>query len=42
MGQVYDDSMADLAVEPCVIERDEMAEALMETPAKLRKGMAPQ
>lgn len=41
MGQIYDDLLAGLAVEPCVIERDQMTAELLEEPRKLRKGMAP-
>lgn len=40
-GDIYDDLLADLAKEPCVLERDEMTTELMESPRKLRKGMAP-
>lgn len=41
MGQIYDDLLAGLAVEPCVIEHDQMTAELLEEPRKLRKGMAP-
>lgn len=41
MGEIYDDLLAGLAVEPCVIERDQMTAELLEEPRKLRKGMAP-
>lgn len=41
MGDIYDDLLARQATEPCVLERDDMVAALMEAPAKLRKGMAP-
>ncbi|MFY3132374.1 hypothetical protein ACOTF1_15200 [Achromobacter ruhlandii] len=41
MGEIYDDLMAGLADEPCVIERDQMTAELLEAPRKLRKGMAP-
>ena len=41
MGDIFDDLLVRLASEPCVRERDEMVESLMESPAKLRKGMAP-
>ncbi|WMD23695.1 hypothetical protein RAS12_09980 [Achromobacter seleniivolatilans] len=40
-GELYDDFMKGLRLEPCVLERDDMTAALMESPAKLRKGMAP-
>ncbi|WP_238888697.1 hypothetical protein [Achromobacter insuavis] len=41
MGQIYDDLMAALAVEPCVVERDQDVAELLEDPRKLRKGMGP-
>lgn len=41
MGEIYDDLMAGLADEPCVIERDQDVAALLEDPRKLRKGMGP-
>lgn len=41
MGEIYDDLMAGLADEPCVIERDQDVAELLEDPRKLRKGMAP-
>ncbi|MNV92202.1 hypothetical protein D3C71_1867730 [compost metagenome] len=41
MGDIYDELLQRLVVEPCVLERDEMVDALMEASAKLRKGMAP-
>ncbi|MGB3819318.1 hypothetical protein [Achromobacter pulmonis] len=41
MGEIYDDLMAGLADEPCVIERDQDVGALLEDPRKLRKGMGP-
>ncbi|CAB3859657.1 hypothetical protein LMG26788_02195 [Achromobacter pulmonis] len=41
MGEIYDDLLAGLAVEPCVIERDQMTAELVEKPRKLRKGMGP-
>lgn len=41
MGEIYDDLMAGLADEPCVIERDRDTAELLEEPRKLRKGMAP-
>ncbi|WP_043517355.1 hypothetical protein [Achromobacter arsenitoxydans] len=40
-GELYDQFMQDLHAEPCVQERDDMTASLMETPDKLRKGMAP-
>ncbi len=41
MGQIYDDLMAALAVEPCVVEFKQTTAELLEEPRKLRKGMAP-
>ncbi|WP_241132043.1 hypothetical protein [Achromobacter xylosoxidans] len=41
MGEIYDDLMAGLAVEPCVTERDQDVAALLEDPRKLRKGKGP-
>ncbi len=41
MGEIYDDLMAGLAVEPCVLERDQDVAELLEDPRKLRKGMGP-
>ncbi|MFP3747022.1 hypothetical protein SB816_28450 [Achromobacter sp. SIMBA_011] len=41
MGEIYDDLMAGLADEPCVIERDQDVAALLGDPRKLRKGMGP-
>lgn len=41
VGEIYDDLMAALAVEPCVIERDRDTAELLEEPRKLRKGMGP-
>lgn len=40
-GELYDELLAGLAVEPCVVEMDQMTAELLEAPAKLRKGMAP-
>lgn len=40
-GEIYDDLLAGLAKEPCVLERDQMTMELLESPRKLRKGMAP-
>ncbi|MEC6413499.1 hypothetical protein SB816_21050 [Achromobacter sp. SIMBA_011] len=40
MGQVYDDMMAGLADEPCVIEHDQMTAKLQEELRKLHRGMA--
>lgn len=40
-GGIYDDLLAGLADEPCVLERDQMTAELLEPPRKLRKGMAP-
>ena len=41
MGDIYDELLAGLASEPCVLERDQDVQDLMEAPHKLRKGMAP-
>lgn len=41
VGEIYDDLMAALAAEPCVIEREQMKAELLEPPSKVRKGMAP-
>ncbi|MNX70687.1 hypothetical protein D3C86_1019580 [compost metagenome] len=41
MGDIYDELLARLAAEPCVIERDQDTREMMEAPDKLRKGMAP-
>ncbi|WP_025138066.1 hypothetical protein [Achromobacter sp. DH1f] len=41
MGDIYDELLAGLATEPCVVEMDQMTAELLEAPAKLRKGMAP-
>jgi len=41
MGDIYDELRERLAVEPCVVERDQDTQDLMEAPNKLRKGMAP-
>lgn len=40
-GELYDELLASVVAEPCVIERDQDVQALMEAPHKLRKGMAP-
>jgi len=40
-GGLYDDFMTGLREEPCVIERDQDVQEMMEAPNKLRKGMAP-
>ncbi|HCW17691.1 MAG TPA: hypothetical protein DHL02_06965 [Achromobacter sp.] len=40
-GSLYDDFMQALREEPCVIERDQDVQEMMEAPDKLRKGMAP-
>jgi len=41
MGDIYDELLERLADEPCFAERDQDTQELMETPHKLRKGMAP-
>lgn len=41
MGGIYDELLERLAVEPCVVERDQDTQDLMEAPNMLRKGMAP-
>ena len=40
-GELYDEFIKDLRTEPCVLERDDLTASLMESPDKLRKGMAP-
>ncbi|WP_258128614.1 hypothetical protein [Achromobacter anxifer] len=40
-GGIYDDLLAALAVEPCVLERDQLVSELLDSPRKPRKGMAP-
>lgn len=40
-GELYDDFLATLQAEPCVIERDQNVREMMEAPSKLRKGMGP-
>lgn len=40
-GDLYDEFIEALSAEPCVIERDQDIQDLMEAPDKLRKGMAP-
>ncbi|CAB3814095.1 MULTISPECIES: hypothetical protein [Achromobacter] len=40
-GELYDDFIRDLHREPCVLERDDMKDALLEPSNRLRKGMAP-
>ncbi|WP_313377953.1 hypothetical protein [Achromobacter insolitus] len=39
--EIYDDLLAGLAKEPCVLERDQMTTELLGSPRKLRKGTAP-
>ena len=39
--ELYDDFIRDLHREPCVLERDDMKDALLEPSNRLRKGMAP-
>ncbi|MFY1961341.1 hypothetical protein [Achromobacter xylosoxidans] len=41
VGEIFDDLMAAVATEPCVMERDQDVAALLEDPRKLRKGMGP-
>ncbi len=41
VGEIYDDLMAALAVEPCVVEFKQTTAELLEDPRKLRKGMGP-
>jgi len=41
MGDIYDELLADLVLEPCILERDQMTAELLETAAGQRKGMAP-
>jgi len=40
-GGIYDELLASLAEEPCVLERDQMTAELLDAPHKLRKGMGP-
>ncbi len=39
MGDIYEELLAGLAIEPCLQERDQDVQELMEAPHKLRKGM---
>lgn len=41
MGDIYDELLERLALEPCLAERDLDTQELMEPARKLRKGMAP-
>ncbi|WP_429941854.1 hypothetical protein [Achromobacter xylosoxidans] len=41
VGEIYDDLMAALAVEPCVVDFKQTTAELLEDPRKLRKGMGP-
>ncbi|WP_249205454.1 hypothetical protein [Achromobacter sp. Marseille-Q0513] len=41
MGDIYDELMQQIAVEPCVVERKEWTAEILEAPYKLRKGMGP-
>lgn len=41
MGEIYNDLLAGLAAESCVIERDQMTAEQLDAPAKPRNGMAP-
>lgn len=41
MGDIYDELMQQIAVEPCVIERKEWTAEILEAPYKMPKGMAP-
>lgn len=41
MGDIYAELLAQLAVEPCVLERDQVTAELLDPPHKLRKGVAP-
>lgn len=41
MGDIYEELLAGLALEPCILERDQDVQELMEAPHKLRKGMGP-
>lgn len=41
MGNIYDELLEHLAAEPCVAERDQDTQEMMEAPDKLRKGMTP-
>ncbi len=41
MGGIYDDLIQQLATEPCVKEKDQLVQELLEPAAKVRKGMVP-
>ncbi len=41
VGEIYDDLITALAAEPCVIEFRQTTSELLESPRRLRKGMAP-
>ncbi|MFY3138030.1 hypothetical protein ACOTFF_15675 [Achromobacter xylosoxidans] len=41
VGEIYDDLMAALAVEPCVVEFKRTTAELLEEPRNLRKGTGP-
>ena len=41
MGGIYDDLIQQLATEPCVKEKDQLVQELLEPATKVRKGMAP-
>lgn len=41
IGDIYEELLQRLAVEPCVLERDQNVRELLEQPKKLRKGMEP-
>ncbi|PND31825.1 hypothetical protein C1I89_23765 [Achromobacter pulmonis] len=41
MGGIYDDLIQQLATEPCVKEKDQLVQELLEPASKVRKGMAP-
>ncbi|APX75666.1 hypothetical protein QEP16_08490 [Achromobacter insolitus] len=41
MGDIYDELLANLAMEPCVCERDQATAQLMDSPPKPRKLASP-
>lgn len=41
MGDIYDNLMQQIAVEPCVVERRAWTDEILDAPAKHRKGMPP-
>lgn len=41
LATVFDDWIQQIHAEPCVLERNQTVDALLESPRKLRKGMEP-